>query len=166
SQVIDPIDSITERIAQAKFAVYGDAVYPNGTSDLRLSYGKVAGWNSQGEEIPPFTTFSGLFERATWADPFRLPPRWIVAKNKLMPGTVLNFVITNDGAPGNSGSPVFNAKTEILGVEFDGNLYAAGGEYGYNPRVNRLIAVSTNAVSEVLEKVYGQHSLVRELMSK
>ena len=84
-----------------------------------------------------------------------MPPRWTAAKNELTPGTVLNFTVTNDGAPGNSGSPVFNARGEILGVEFDGNLYAAGGEYGYNTQVNRLIVVSSSAISEALGKVYG-----------
>lgn len=165
ADVTGPTDAAAGRIARARFAVYGDEVYPNGTSSLRLSYGKVAGWTSQGRTVAPFTTISGLYERATGAEPFHLPPRWIAARDRLTPGTVLNFIITNDGAPGNSGSPVFNAAGEILGVEFDGNLYAAGGEYGYNGLVNRLIAVSTSVISEALEKVYGQQSLVRELRS-
>jgi hypothetical protein len=166
SVVIAPTDDAAERIARARFLVYGDSVYPTGTSSPRLSYGKVAGWTAHGQVITPFTTFSGLYERATGAEPFRLAPRWSAAKEKLTPGTVLNFVITNDGAPGNSGSPVFNAKGEILGVEFDGNLYAAGGEYGYDGLVNRLIAVCSSAISEALEKVYGQQSLIRELATK
>ena len=55
SQVTAPVDSAAERIAQARFAVYGESVYPDATFSLRLSYGKVAGWTYRGTTVPAFT---------------------------------------------------------------------------------------------------------------
>ncbi|CAN5876343.1 hypothetical protein BH11PSE1_BH11PSE1_17450 [soil metagenome] len=164
--VTGPTDRAAERIARAKFAAYGDAVYPDATFTLRLSYGKVAGWTYRGITIAPFTTFAGLYDRATGAEPFQLAPRWIAAKDKLNPNTVFDFVTTNDIIGGNSGSPVVNAKAEILGAAFDGNIHSLGGDYGYDGSINRTVVVATSAATEALEKVYGQTALVRELTAK
>ena len=164
--VTGPTDAAAGKIAAARFAAYGDAVYPDATFTLRLSYGKVAGWAWHGRTIAPFTTFSGLYDRATGAEPFQLAPRWIAAKDRLNPDTVFDFVTTNDITGGNSGSPVLNAKAEILGAAFDGNIHSLGGDYGYDGTVNRTVVVSTAAATEALQKVYGQQALVKELMAK
>ena len=166
TEVTGPTDRAAERIARAKFAAYGDAVYPDATFTLRLSYGKVAGWTYRGTTIAPFTTFAGLYDRATGAEPFQLAPRWVAAKDKLNPDTVFDFVTTNDIIGGNSGSPVVNAKAEILGAAFDGNIHSLGGDYGYDGAINRTVVVATSAATEALQKVYGQTALVKELTSK
>ena len=77
-----------------------------------------------------------------------------------------NFVTTNDIIGGNPGSPVINAKAEILGTAFDGNIHSLGGDYGYDGAINRTVVVATSPATEALEKVYGQTALVRELTSK
>jgi len=46
---------------------------------------------------------------------------------------------------------------------FDGNLHSNGGSYGYDPRLNRTVAVSAAVVQEALLKVYDQPQLVKEL---
>jgi len=60
NQVTGPTDRASERIARARFAVHGTSDYPDATFSLRLSYGAVKGWTSNGQTIPPFTYFSGL----------------------------------------------------------------------------------------------------------
>ena len=82
------------------------------------------------------------------------------------PDTVFNFVTTNDIIGGNSGSPVLNAKAEILGAAFDGNIHSLGGNYGYDGTINRTVVVATSAATEALEKVYGRTALVKELTAK
>lgn len=161
--VTGPVDRAAERVARAKFAAYGDAVYPDATFTLRLSYGKVAGWTWRGQTVPAFTTFGGLYERATGAEPYELAPRWIAAKGKLNPATVYNFVTTNDIIGGNSGSPVISAEGEVLGAAFDGNIHSLGGDFGYDGALNRTVVVSTAAATEALQKVYGLDHLVKEL---
>jgi hypothetical protein len=163
NRVNGPIAAASEKIAKARFAAYGDKVYPDATFTLRLSYGKIDGWTYNGTTVPPFTYFSGLWERATGKPPFDLDPRWIAARNALNPNTVFDMSTTNDIIGGNSGSPLINANGEVIGAIFDGNIHSLGGDYGYDPVLNRSVAVSTAAVSEALRKVYHDDALADEL---
>jgi hypothetical protein len=152
-----------EKIAKARFAAEGTKENPDATFTLRLSYGAVRGWSEAGREIAPFTRFGGLYERATGRDPFRLPERWVEARGRLDPATPFDLVTTNDIIGGNSGSPVFNASREIVGLVFDGNIHSLGGEYGFDEVANRAVAVSSTALLEALDRVYGAARLVEEL---
>jgi hypothetical protein len=162
-QVAGPTAQAAEKIAKARFAVYGDSLYPDATFTLRLSYGKIAGWTYRGTTVAPFTTFAGLYARATGEEPFDLDPRWIAAKDKLDPNTVFDIASTNDIIGGNSGSPLINAKAEVIGAVFDGNIHSLGGDYGYDGALNRAVSVSTAAITEALQKVYGEQALAAEL---
>jgi hypothetical protein len=162
-RVEGPSTAASEAIARARFQAYGASTYPDATFTLRLSYGRIAGWNERGHEVPPFTYFGGLYDRATGQSPFDLDPRWVAARGKLNPNTVFDISTTNDIIGGNSGSPLINARGEVIGAIFDGNIHSLGGDYGYDPALNRAVAVSTAAVSEALRKVYGADALAAEL---
>jgi hypothetical protein len=162
-RVSGPVDRAAERIAKARFAVYGTSVYPDATFSLRLSYGKIAGWTEPGRTITPFTNFAGLYDRATGELPFKLAPRWVDAKSKINLSTVFNMSSDNDIIGGNSGSPLINAKAEVIGAIFDGNIHSLGGDYYFDEKLNRAVTVSTAAITEALTKVYGQTKLVSEL---
>jgi hypothetical protein len=152
------------RIAVARHRVYGDTAYPDGTGTLRLSYGSVAGWTEPtGRVVAPFTNFAGLFDRATGAEPYRLPPSWDAARPILSLETVFNVATSNDIVGGNSGSPLVDSAGDVAGVAFDGNIHSLGGVYRYDPARNRTIAVTAAAIEEALAKVYGLHRLVDEL---
>jgi hypothetical protein len=161
-----PVERAQARIAKARFAVYGTSIYPDATFTLRLSYGKIAGWTVHDRTVSPFTYFKGLYERATGKPPFQLSQRWIDAQPKLNPNTVFDISSTNDIVPGNSGSPLINAKGEVIGAIFDGNIYFPGGAFAYDGRLNRAVSVSTAAITEALEKVYRDHELVKELTAR
>lgn len=163
NRVTGPIAAASQKIAKARFAAYGDKVYPDATFTLRLSYGKIDGWTYQGTTVPPFTYFKGLYERATGKPPFDLDERWVAAQNTLSPDTVFDISTTNDIIGGNSGSPLINANGEVIGAIFDGNIHSLGGDYGYDPALNRAVAVSAAAVSEALRKVYHADALANEL---
>jgi hypothetical protein len=162
-KVDGPTTAASEALARARFAAFGTSVYPDATFTLRLSYGQIAGWNEKGRQVPPFTYFGGLYERATGQDPFKLDPRWVAAKGKLNPQTVFNISTTNDIIGGNSGSPLINANGDVIGAVFDGNIHSLGGDYAYDPSNNRAVAVSAAAVSEALRKVYGANNIADEL---
>ena len=68
------------------FAINGTSTYPDATFTLRLSFGSVKGYRQDGRDIAPITTLGGAFERATGADPFRLPDSWIAARRRPRPG--------------------------------------------------------------------------------
>jgi hypothetical protein len=165
-EVIGHVQDAGERIARVRYAVEGRGLYPDANFSLRLSYGKVAGWTDQGLETTPFTTFAGLFDRATGAPPYKLPPRWDGGRTRLDPATVLDFATTNDIIGGSSGSPVVNARGQIVGTAFDGNIHSIAGDFTYDAALNRTIAVSTVAISEALERVYGDAALARELANQ
>ena len=161
-----PIDQASERIARVRFAVEGANLYPDATFSPRLSYGTIAGWQAEGAQVAPFTSLADLFTRATGAEPYRLPARWQASSQALEKATVLNFLTTNDIAGGNSGSPVVDARGDILGVAFDGNRASIAGEFTYDASANRTIVVSTAAIAETLAKVYGRSALLQELNAK
>jgi Peptidase S46 len=158
-----PLRKASTQLAQATFKLYGTSTYPDATFTLRLSYGAVGGYPQDGKEIAPITTIAGAFERATGADPFRLPDSWIAAREALNPRQYFNFVTTNDIVGGNSGSPVVNKAGEVVGLIFDGNIQSLGGTYGYDPAVNRAVAVDVGALREALAKVYHADRIVGEL---
>ncbi|UAL12989.1 S46 family peptidase [Caulobacter segnis] len=166
AEVSGPVDIAAEKIARARFAMLGDNAYPDATFSLRLSYGKIAGWEARGAAVPAATTFAGFYDRVTGVEPFAAAPRWLEARSRLKPDTIFDFVSTNDIIGGNSGSPVLDASGRLIGVAFDGNLPSLGGAYGYEGARNRTISVSAAAIVEALGKVYEREALVEELTGR
>jgi Peptidase S46 len=158
-----PSDRASERLADARFAVYGDSTYPDATGTLRLSYGRVEGSDVPGQRFGPFTTFAGLWDRATGAPPFDVAPKLLAAKSRIDPATVLDMTVSSDTIGGSSGSPAINAAGEMIGANFDSTVLTQRNAYGYDRDVNRSIIVSCAAVTTVLRNVYGMERLVEEL---
>ena len=163
ARVVGPTSAAEARIATARFAVYGDSIYPDATFSPRITYGVVAGWTERGHEVHAVTHLSGVFDRATGLPPFDPPQSWYAAKARLNLDTVFDFSGTLDITGGNSGSPTLNAKGDVIGAVFDGNIHSLGGDYAYDPKMNRSVSVSAAAVQEALDKIYARPDLVREL---
>jgi hypothetical protein len=164
--VLSLMTKASEKIAKARFAIFGTTLYPDATFTLRLAYGTVKGYPFNGTVAPPRTTFYGLYDRSESFGskaPFDLPGRFLKRKNVLDLSTPLNFVSTCDIIGGNSGSPVVNREGELVGLIFDGNIESLVGRFVYDARANRAVAVHAGAIIEVLEKVYGAAPLVAEL---
>ena len=155
-----------ERIAAARFAVYGTSVYPDATFSLRLSFGTVQGWQEKGTMVEPFTTIGGAFQRHTGAPPYDLPSSWLKAKSRLDLSAPMNLVTSNDIIGGNSGSPLFNKDRQIVGLVFDGNIHSLGGDYAFDERVNRTVAVHSTAILEALDVVYDAQRVKKELEAR
>jgi hypothetical protein len=154
------------KIAQAVFATQGDAAYPDGTFTLRLSYGQVKGYVENGRQVTPFTEIRGLYVRGDehkHTPPYKIVDSWMKARAALDPTTPYNFVSTNDIVGGNSGSPVINAKGELVGLIFDGNIQSLPGYFVYDAAVNRAVSVDARGMLEALRKVYGAGWIAAEL---
>jgi hypothetical protein len=165
-QVDTPIQQAADRLGQARFALYGRQLPPDATATLRLSYGKVAGYESHGLATPWKTTFGGLLARADGFDgkaPFNLAASVAKSRPRLDGRVPLNFVTTADIIGGNSGSPAVNAQGEWVGLMFDSNLEALGGRFVYTDSQARSIAVHAEAIVYALEHIYGAGPLAREL---
>ncbi len=156
------------RIAQAVFATQGDSAYPDGTSTLRLSYGQVKGYMEDGKMVSPFTEIRGLYARGDehkQQPPYKIPDSWMKARAMVKPTTPFDFVSTNDIVGGNSGSPVINAKGELVGLIFDGNIQSLPGYFVYDGSVNRAVSVDARGILEALKVVYKADSIVQELVA-
>jgi hypothetical protein len=158
-----PTDRASEALAKARFGVYGTSLYPDATGTLRLTYGRLRGWTRQGRTVPFATTFGGLWQRATGAEPFDVAPRLLAAKDKIPADTILDVAASTDTIGGSSGSPAVNARGEIIGANFDSTVLTQRNAYGYDPELNRSVLVTTSAVTAALRHAYGQDHLLREL---
>ena len=165
-EVDGPTQRGQEEIAKARFAEYGTSIYPDATFTLRLSYGGMKGWSEKGQDVRPWTELSRAFERATGEPPFRIPPRWVAAKDSLDMSTRANFTTDNDIVGGNSGSPMINAKGEVVGLAFDGNIHSISGSYWFDEKMNRSIGVHPAYIRTALEKVYDAKALLAEIDAK
>jgi len=161
--------SAGEKIAKARFAIYGKSVYPDATFTLRLAYGTVQGYPMNGTKAPSKTTFYGLYDRSASFDnkpPFNLVPRFVQQKSKIDLSTPLDFVMTADIIGGNSGSPVINRNGEFVGIIFDGNIESLTGNFVYLEETNRAVAVHSAAIVEALRKIYDAPAVANELEGK
>ncbi|HTX02371.1 MAG TPA: S46 family peptidase [Candidatus Acidoferrales bacterium] len=164
--VTAPTRAAAERIAHARFVVYGRSVDPDATFTARLSYGSVKGFvDAQGKFVPPYTTIAGLYRRATGAPPYDLPQSWLDAKSSLDLSTPMNLSSTNDIIGGNSGSPLIDKSGDVVGLIFDGNIFSLSGDYGYEASKNRAVSVDSRALLAGLERVYHLDAIVKEIQS-
>jgi Peptidase S46 len=169
-KIYDAQDEIKKQayseIANARFAIGGASSYPDATFTLRLSYGRVRGYEQDGKQIPTFTDFGGLYQRSAEHDnkpPFDLPQRWIDKKTNLNLTTHFDFASDADIIGGNSGSPVVNKANEFVGIIFDGNIQSLVLDCVYTDTQARAISVDSAAIIEAIRKVYDANALADEL---
>ncbi len=170
-QFDDKVDSVVRRdganIAKARFAQSGFTQPPDATFTLRLSYGKVKGYQEQGKAIPFATNLGGAYQHAEEhgsKPPYSLPESWLKAKPKLNLKAPFNFVSTADIIGGNSGSPTVDKKGEVVGIIFDGNIESLPWNFAYSDVQARAVSVDSRGIQESLRKIYGATALADELM--
>jgi hypothetical protein len=164
SSVITPL---REKIAKARFAVYGKTAYPDATFTLRLSFGPVTGYPYNGTTAPYKTTLFGLYDRALSHDrsgEWSLPERFWQRLYRLDLSTPVNFVSALDIIGGNSGSPVINRNAEVVGLVFDGNIESLTGNFLYDGEKNRCVSVHSAYIIEALKKLYDAEDLAEEIL--
>jgi hypothetical protein len=154
------------KIADVKFKLEGEAVYPDATFTLRLAFGEVKGYEEDGQQVPSHTTMGGAFDHEKLhgnKDPWELPKSWADAKDSITSSTPFNFVCTADIIGGNSGSPVVDREGRIVGVIFDGNIQSLTADFYHSETQGRAVAVHIAAVLEALEKIYGAAALKAQI---
>jgi hypothetical protein len=167
AQVQRPIAAADQQIRQARLAVLG-AAYPEGDTNLRLRWGRIAGWSRAGRQVSPWVKLSEVFELATDRPPYRLPPTWIEARPRL-DGTLpmvfaadLDPVIVVDRRDQDLGGPVFDRELRLRGMVQGGNESVAASAFDHHPDA-RAVVLDAAAILEILEKVYRADELVGEL---
>ena len=148
-------------------------LWPDANLTLRYTFGKVKGYTPRDNVYyGAFTTTDGILEK--WDDEseeFYLLPKvveicqqrdfgkWAMPNGK-MP---VNLVATTHTTGGNSGSPLLNARGELIGINFDRNWEGVGGDIEYLPDYQRSIILDVRYLLLVLDKYLGADRLLAEL---
>lgn len=157
---------------QGMIAMNGTTPYPDANFTQRFTYGAIKGYAPrEAVSYTPFTTLDGVFEKDTGVDPFDSPSKLRDLWQRKdygsynVNGTVpVDFLSTNDIIGGNSGSPVMNARGELIGIAFDGNYEGLGNDFFFNPNLGRTISVDIRYVLFITEK-YGEAGWILKEMN-
>ena len=137
--------------------------YPDANSTMRLTYGVVTSlepWDAVYTSW--YSTPRGLREKYDPAQhDFALPADFVAALDRY-DGPV-NFLTDNDITGGNSGSPVLNARGEVIGLAFDGNKESLASDVSFTPDYNKCVCVDIRYVLWILEDYVGLERIVKEL---
>jgi hypothetical protein len=151
---------------------HAGALYPDANSSLRLTFGKVSGYEPRDAVIyKPFTTLAGVIAKDTGRAPFAVPPalkelarhdggRW---SDQILGDVPVAFLSESDITGGNSGSPVLNERGELVGIAFDGNWEALTSDWQYEPDFQRTISVDIRYVLYLTERMARATYLLEEM---
>ncbi|MBO4456037.1 MAG: S46 family peptidase [Bacteroidales bacterium] len=163
---IADLPTLRRRYVRAKYVVQtaaGVPVYPDANSTMRITYGRVC-------KLEPFdavtcscnSTAAGLREKYNpalydyaYPDSFRavLPPS----------DFPVNFLTDNDITGGNSGSPVLNARGELIGLAFDGNKESLAGDFESVDGYNKCVCVDIRYILWILRNYAHVDYLLKEI---
>ena len=152
------------------------AFYPDANFTLRVSYGTVTGYeNVDGEYHTHLTTLDGIIAKDNpEIYDYDIPQalrnvykskdygRWAIEKNgkKTVP---VCFLASNHTSGGNSGSPVLNAKGELIGINFDRTWRSTMSDIEFDPTICRNISVDIRYVLFVIDRIGGAGYLLDEM---
>lgn len=151
----------------------GIPIYPDANSTLRLTYGKILSYEpADGAVYNYYTTLKGVMEKED-------PDNWefvVPAKLKQLYQakdfgryTMANgempicFIVNTDNTGGNSGSPVFNGKGELIGTGFDRNYEGLTGDIAFRPASQRAAVVDIRYTLFIIDKFAGASHIIKEL---
>ena len=151
----------------------GKAMYPDANSTMRLTYGHVLPYSPKDAlKYEYYTTAQGLLEKEDPSNPEFILPQGIksllLAKDygrwAAPDGTLRTcFLTNNDITGGNSGSPVLDAKGNLIGLAFDGNWESMSSDVMFEPALQRCICVDIRYVLWLVEKFGGASNIINEI---
>ncbi|MFV0536776.1 MAG: S46 family peptidase [Dysgonomonas sp.] len=147
--------------------------YPDANFTQRLSYGSVGGYKpADAVTYDYFSTSQGVLDKQVPGDPEFNVQEYILNDLKTenfgqyadKDGKMhVNFLSNNDITGGNSGSPVFDGKAQLIGLAFDGNWESLSGDILFEPAVQRTISVDIRYVLYTIDKVMKCPRIIQEL---
>ena len=151
----------------------GTPIYPDANSTLRLTYGQVLPYEpADGTVYNYYTTLKGVMQKEdpdNWE--FVVPQKLkqlyhakdfghYAMENGEMP---VCFIVNTDNTGGNSGSPVFNGKGQLIGTGFDRNYEGLTGDIAFRPSSQRAAVVDIRYTLFIIDKYAGASHIIKEL---
>ena len=150
----------------------GTPQYPDANSTMRLTYGTVGPVSPKDAvHYDSRSTIDGYLEKYNPDDyEFRVDDRMsslIRSKDWGRWGEngrlYVNFLTNNDITGGNSGSPVLNARGDVIGLAFDGNRESMSGDIYFHPTNFKTVCVDIRFVLWIMDKYAGAGKLIDEM---
>lgn len=167
------LDQLLSQLIDVKKEFAGQDFIPDANDTLRLTYGHIRRYSPADAIIhTPFTTLGGVVEKHTGAEPFIVPPKLMDlyrAKDFgqfVHPGlkdVPVAMLYNTDTTGGNSGSPVLNAKGQLVGLNFDRVFEATINDYAWDESYSRSIGVDIRYILWFLDKFGSAHHLLEEM---
>lgn len=160
-------------LMEAKQAFQPSVFVPDANATLRITYGRVRGYSpADAIQKTPISTLQGVIEKTTGVEPY-ITPKEVIDRYRAKDfgpfvhpklGQVPVAILYNtDTTGGNSGSPVLNAKGELVGVNFDRTFEATINDFAWNESYSRSIGVDIRYVLWVTGWVYNAKHLLDEM---
>lgn len=178
-QVSNEIEQQEKYLCAAKLRMEEDLPhYSDANFTMRLSYGQVGGFTLNGQPSGYYTTAESLVEKMKSgdriADYFAEPVMHQLMSSgdfgKYKDATTgkmqLCFLTNNDITGGNSGSPMFNGKGELIGLAFDGNWDSLSSDIHFDTKLARCIGVDIRFVLFMIDKWGHADRLLQEIQPK
>lgn len=150
----------------------GKKFYPDANFTMRLTYGKVAGYEPRDAvDYLYYTTLHGIMEKEDPDDnEFIVPDKLKQLYQRKDYGPYADgeqmrvcFLTNHDITGGNSGSPVIDGEGNLIGLAFDGNWEAMSGDIAFEPELQRTINVDIRYVLFIIDKFAGAKNLIEEM---
>ena len=179
SGISDSIDVQEKYLCAAKLRMeQGLPHYSDANMTMRLSYGRVGGFTMNGSPSGYYTTAESIVEKMKkaadipeyFAEP--IMHELLSAKDfgpyldKTTGKMQLCFLTNNDITGGNSGSPMFNGKGELIGLAFDGNWDSLSSDIYFEKNLARCIGVDIRYVLYMMDKWGHADRLLKEINAK
>ena len=163
-----PIGGLARQYTHALYQMReekGRVQYPDANSTMRLTYGVVGGYEPRdGVWCDWKTSPAGLVAKHDPAvHDFCLKEDWKTLLEREQPQMPVDFLTDNDITGGNSGSPVLNARGELIGLAFDGNKESLASDASYTPQYNKCVCADIRFALWVLEHYAGMGYLLDEM---
>ena len=138
----------------------GTPQYPDANSTMRLTYGTVGPVSPKDAvHYDSRSTVDGYLEKYNPDDyEFRVDARMSSLLRSKDWG-----LTDNDITGGNSGSPVLDARGDVIGLAFDGNRESMSGDVYFHPTNFKTVCVDIRFVLWIMDKYAGAGSLIDEM---